>query len=411
MTQIEALLRETIGLDSATVGPMGIQRAVRSRMRSLGLKRVEDYRRLLQSSPAEWDDFVESVVVTESWFFRDAGPIAAFVRLVLDEWLPTHPLDPLRVLSLPCAAGEEPYSLVMALFAAGVPSDRFQIEGVDISARALARAERGVYRKNAFRGRDLGFRDRCFQASKEGFVLDPAIRKSVCFSQANLLSDTFLPAHAIYDFIFCRNLLIYFDPPTQRRALAKLRCLLAPSGILFVAPAEQPVVLDYGFVSANLPTAFASRKAGHASHRHRSARPPYRLVTHPRAPAGPRIHTQLPPVKEPTPALGDKPQAVAGGDLEKARRLADAGRLKEAAEICEAHLRHSRVSAQAYYLLGLVRDAAGDASAVDCYRRAIYLEPNHYESLLQMATLLEKSGNAARAQTFKARAQRVKSRK
>jgi chemotaxis protein methyltransferase WspC len=331
--------------------------------------------------------------------------------LVLDEWLPAHPLAPLRVLSLPCASGEEPYSLVMALLDAGVPSERFQVEAVDISARALARAQRGVYGKNAFRGKDLAFRDRYFQPSKEGFVLAPAIRQSVRFSQANLLSDTFLPGHAIYDFIFCRNLLIYFDRPMQRRALAKIQRLLAPSGVLFVGPVEQPVVLDQGFVSATIPTAFASRKAGHAAHRQRLARLSRRPAMPPRLQAGMRLQPQLPPGGELAPSLvAGKPHSVLRGDLASARRLADAGRLKEAAEICEAHLRQSRTSAQAYYLLGLVRDATGDATAMDCYRRALYLEPNHYESLLQMAMLWQKNGDPARARVFKDRAQRIKTR-
>jgi chemotaxis protein methyltransferase WspC len=59
-------------------------------------------------------------------------------------------------------------------------------------------------------------------------------------------------------------------------------------------------------------------------------------------------------------------------------------------------------------LLGQVRDAAGDTSALDCYRKALYLEPNHYESLLQMAVLLQKIGDPVRARTFKSRAQRIK---
>ena len=97
-------------------------------------------------------------------------------------------------------------------------------------------------------------------------------------------------------------------------------------------------------------------------------------------------------------------------DLETAQRFADGGRLEEAAEICEAHLRESKASVQAYYLLGLVRDAAGDTRALDCYRKALYLEPNHYESLVQMALLLQKNGDPVRARTFKSRAQRVKMR-
>ena len=88
--------------------------------------------------------------------------------------------------------------------------------------------------------------------------------------------------------------------------------------------------------------------------------------------------------------------------------MADAGRLTEAAEICEAHLRENRVSAQAYYLLGLVRDASGEPDAIDCYRKALYLEPITTRCLVQMALLLQKNGDAARAGTFKSRARRIK---
>ena len=407
MNQIEHLLRKTIGLDSESIGSTSIQRAVRLRMRSLGLRRLEDYERFLEGSRAEWNELVESVVVTETWFFRDPLVFAAFVHLVLEEWLPTHPATPMRLLSLPCASGEESYSLVMALLDAGVAPERFQIEAADISARALARAERGVYGKNSFRGKDLAFRDRYFQPSKEEFVLDPAVRSRVRFYRGNLIKDDFLPRRASYDFIFCRNLLIYFDRPTQRRAIERIERLLAPSGVLFVGPVELPIVLNHGFVSANMLKASACRRAGHPVRRPRLAWLPKR----PPIPAEPQPNGAL----QPRPPASGGPQTPSASrpapfvqpDLETARRLADAGRLNEAAEICEAHLRQSRASAQAHYLLGLVRDARGDASAIDCYRKALYLEPDHYESLLQMALLLQKDGDSARARAFRNRAQRI----
>jgi chemotaxis protein methyltransferase WspC len=183
--------------------------------------------------------------------------------------------------------------------------------------------------------------------------------------------------------------------------------LLAPTGVLFVGTVEQPLVLKHGFVGANLPNASACRKAGHAVRRPRLAR----LSTRPRIPAGPQpngsFQSPFPPNSRlMLPPTGRPPPSVQP-DLETARRLADAGRLDEAAGICEAHLRKSRLSAQAYYLLGLVRDAGGDATAIDCYRKALYLEPNHYESLLQMALLLQKNGDPTRARAFRNRAQRI----
>jgi len=288
-----------------------------------------------------------------------------------------------------------------------VVPERFQIDAVDISARALARAEWGVYGDNSFRGKDLAFRERYFQPCQEGFSLDPAVRNCVRFYPGNLLIDDIQPKLASYDFIFCRNLFIYFDPPTQQRALERIERLLAPSGVLFVSPVEQPLVLSHGFVSANIPEASACRKGSHALRGPRLARsvkrPPLPGLQpngafQPNLPASSGL--KLPRMGRPSPPV--RP------DLETARRLADAGRLREAAEICEAHLCQSRVSAQAYYLLGLVRDASGDARAIECYRKALYLEPNHYESLLQMALLLQKNGDPARARAFSNRAQRIR---
>jgi chemotaxis protein methyltransferase WspC len=93
--------------------------------------------------------------------------------------------------------------------------------------------------------------------------------------------------------------------------------------------------------------------------------------------------------------------------LATARQLADAGRLAEAAELCETHLREYGVSAEAFYVLGLVRDAAGaDSQAGEFYRKALYLEPGHGETLRQWASLSERNGRTEHARILRARAGR-----
>ena len=447
MKRIENRLRETIGLDAASVGAGMVQRAVRHRMRSLGLKRPDDYLRFLDRSRAEWEELVESVVVTETWFFRDPEPVAAFARLVREDWLPARKPTPLRLLSMPCSSGEEPFSLAMALLDAGASADQFEIEAVDISTRALVRARRGVYGRNSFRGKDLAFRNRYFQSSPEGFVLDPAVRRRVHFYQGNFLTDTFLTSLGSYDCIFCRNLLIYLDPLMRRKALEKLERLMAPGGLLVVGSVEQPLVVERGLVAAGLPMAFARRKSGHGARRPRSRTLSQatggapNLLRVRQSPPGTRRSRRLPPsspskVSSTNPSLAAAPLTPLQGDsvpfgpaegsvvtrreppnretpsprihLDSVRQLADAGRLQEAAEICQAYLRENRTSAQAYYLLGRVRDASGQPGAKDCYRRALYLDPYHHESMLRMAILLQNSGDTARARVFQSRALRVR---
>src|SRR5258708_3211260 len=303
MIQIEQLLRETMGLDAASIGSTLIQRSVRLRMKHLGLKTMEDYQLLLQNSAPEWNELMESVVVTETWFFRDREPFSALVRLVLDERAPAHLARPLRLLSIPCSSGEEPYSMLMALLDARVPREYFQVDGVDISARALARAKRGIYGKNSFRGKDLAFRDRHFRASREGFVLNPNVRHGARFFQDNLLSDSFLAGKGNYDFIFCRNLLIYFDQTTQRKALEKIERLLKPGGVLFVGAAELPLVIEYGFVSANIPMAFGCRKTTDGP-----ARQPHQTGHHPGT-----WRPRLVPLASESQKDSAKPKAIAAG--------------------------------------------------------------------------------------------------
>ncbi len=407
-------MRQTIGLDAASIGSPLIHRAVRTRMRGIGVRKIEDYVELLQKSPSEWDELVESVVVAETWFFRDPEQFTFLVRFVIQEWLPKHRKESFRVLSLPCSSGEEPYSLVMALRDAGLPAGRLRVDAVDLSARALARALKGVYRKNSFRGQNLEFRDRYFQSTKDGFTLDPSVREPVHFYSANLLGGEFLPVKESYDCVFCRNLLIYFDPATQKRALAKIERLVRPGGVLFVGPAEQPLVTDHNFTSANTHKAFAFRKkAPHSPHvivprsnrvkSHKAL--PGRVAPVNGHAHRPALHAHNSVVATPPKAHLPEPE-----DLEVARQYVSAGQLEEATQICQAHLHRRSDCAEAYYIMGLVRDAEGDDGAMDCYRRALYLEPNHYESLLQMAMLSQKNGDHSRAQTFKNRAQRVKNR-
>ena len=423
MNPIESLLRKEIGLDAASIGSSAIERTVRLRMKDLGLKNSDDYARLLEASRAELNELVEAVVVTETWFFRDRGPFNAFLGLAM-EWLEQHSTGTLRVLSVPCSSGEEPYSLAIALLDAQILPHRFVINAVDISTHAVARAKQAVYGSNSFRGKELTFRDRHFRQTKDGFALNRYVRECVQFFRANLLGDAFLAGHLPYDFIFCRNLLIYFDRATQVLALEKLHHLLAPQGVLFVGPAETPLVAGNGFTSANLAMAFACRKiAAKTDLRKGNAEP-----------AADRSFStarRLPePGRVPDSTAGRRPSATfnrgapehavaaagpgaarsvarAPSDLDAARQLADAGHLKEAATVCQAHLRTQGPSAQAYYLLGLVRDASGDPHAIEYYRKALYLEPNHYEALLQMSLLLEKTGDTAGARILKRRAARA----
>ena len=130
MQRIEQRLRQGMGLDAETIGSSSLQRIVRLRMKAAGAATVEDYERMLNTSATEWNQLVEAVVITETWFFRDRQAFSALANMVLLDGLPGKPGGQVRILSLPCSSGEEPYSIAMALLDAGVPPGRFAIDGV-----------------------------------------------------------------------------------------------------------------------------------------------------------------------------------------------------------------------------------------------------------------------------------------
>lgn len=413
--QFESLLKRAIGLDAASIGAASIKRSIQARAAACKVNDLQSYWGIVNASPSELQELVEAVIVPETWFFRDREAFEALTHIAQGAWLRAHPQETLRLLSLPCSSGEEPCSMAMALLDAGFPPNRYRIDAIDVSVQNLARARHGVYGKNSFRGSDLSFRDRHFKESPHGYRLSDIVREHVHYQRSNLFDADFLPGTAIYDVIFCRNLLIYFDRPTQDRAVAILQRLLAPDGILFVGPSETALPLDHDFISVRVPLAFAFRRSGAAMHEQasspaQSARKIPSRSTKARTPATLKSARARPAEGVAAPRNSESAQSTASADaaLDRAVKLADEGKLTEAARSCEEHLRVHGASAPALHLMGMVHAAAGDlTSAAQHYRKALYLDPNHQDTLVHLGLLLEKQGDTTGARVMRSRVLRL----
>jgi chemotaxis protein methyltransferase WspC len=394
VAELARLLKDAIGLDVASVGLPAIERAMRDRQAACGLPNAPAYVEHVRTSRAEMQALIEAVVVPETWFFRDPGAFDALSAIVRHRSVPVASA-PLRVLSVPSSTGEEPYSIAMALLDAGLTADRFHVEAIDVSERALANAARGVYGRHSFRGQGALGRDHHFEALPEGRRVSDRVRRQVRFQIGNVLALPFTPGRDAFDVIFCRNLLIYFDRDTQRRALTGLAALLARSGLLFVGSSEGALALGQGMTSAKLPMAFAFRAASERPTRDGRV-----------GAAAPRPSA---PAPGPLPSPGHSTSAPAAPpSLAAAQRLADEGRFDEAGRACEAYLASQGPSAAAFYLRGLVSDAAGQADeAAGFYRKALYLDPVHHDAVVQLALLVEQQGRSAEAEVLWGRARRL----
>ncbi|MDF3058062.1 MAG: methylase of chemotaxis methyl-accepting protein [Rariglobus sp.] len=375
---LEEFLRETIGLATDSLGRGLIERVARKRMEAAGCADVEEYVRRLRGDERLRQQLIEDLVVPETWFFRDRQPFVLLTELAAKRQAP------LRLLSMPCSTGEEPYSLAMALLDAGLAPDSFCIDAVDISEVSLGVAKAAGYGSNSFRGDQGAARETWFRAEDGRWRLDPLVRSRVTFHHGNLF--TFAPSGR-YDFIFCRNLLIYFDAPAQGAAVRRLLGLLREDGVLFVGHAEAAVMLREGLGPLPVPRAFAFT-------RRLAAAPKAEVAPVRRQPATPKPAA---PAVLPFADVKPRPAAAPVADapsLEAIQALADRGRLDEAAGQVQAHLVAHGPGAAAYHLLAIIQDARGDAAAAEAaYRKVLYLNPRHEEAVLHLALLLEKRGD------------------
>ena len=380
------------------------------RREALGLPTAEAFAERLRSDPQELERVVAAVAVPETWFFRYRQSYE-WLRSRLAERAPRG--GTLRMLSAPCATGQEPISMAVTALAAGWPAERIVVEAIDASRVAIDRALRSLREPLPLREALPEWASPWLAAGDDGVVADPRVLERIRFAHADLFTWSPPPGVA-FDVIFCRNFLIYLRPEARRHALARCGRWLAKDGVLFVGHADHDARAIESFRSVGRPHTFAyERSAG---------RPPLSPVPSPPRtridpPIAARPQSAMPPQRVPSANAargGAVPAASSGGPpplpghLDAIRQLADGGRLDEAASLAERWLRERGPSVDAMELLGCVRLAGGDRDAAwEWFRRVVYLEPGHEAGLLHLAILSEDAGDLAAAARYRERARRA----
>ncbi|MEL6468968.1 MAG: CheR family methyltransferase [Cyanobacteria bacterium J06623_4] len=442
--EIENLLRQKIGLNPESVGSRSILRAVKKGMRMGKMQGLSDYLTSLQDSPERFESLIESVVVPETSFFRNRASFVFLRQWISQSWPRTRPL---RVLSLPCSTGEEPYSIVITLLEEGLSLDEFHIDAVDISVRALEKAKQGIYSPYAFRRQTYRSDDKYFHLGvPEGvshgkrvtqrYYLVESVREKVAFHQGNVLDETLLNGQPPYDIVFCRNLLIYFDREARDRTLTKLDQLLRPGGLLFLGYAEAGLVNSEYYQAVPYPQTFAYYKQSQAAQNQtvqkqavvanfQAEAPLAQPANNPQKAAlnidvkrtniNPSDIQTLDPERAQATAVEIRPvhnedtkTAASKRSLLLAQKLADRGDIRQAIEQCDRYLVHHPADAEAYLLRGELYQADGDeAAAVTCFEKAVYLEPKQSVALTHLLFWKESQGDLAGAAVIRERLQRI----
>ncbi len=406
---VEKLLAETMGLDPESIGKSNIAEDVRILMKGSGVNDVQLFLETLASSDTQLEKLIERVVVPETWFFRDResfGFLSKHVRERTRTWK-----QALRVLSVPCSTGEEPYSIAITLLGSGLTPDRFRIDAADISGRALEAAKRAVYGKGSFREKNKTFMDDYFTPTDDGLKLHDRAAACVDFHRCNFVRPDALIDRDPYDIIFCKNLLIYLNQEARARVAANLGRLLVPGGLLFTGHAEIVSILQFGYAPVKHARSFACVKATQTDERRQA---PGRKETAGRAAEATgdrkaaRAACSTTAVETAPGLLGDHKKQTRPSELGAIRELADKGALDKAEGLCAQFLKLHPHDKEGYYLMGLIQLALNAFTAAeDFFQKALYLDPQHYNALVHLCLLYEKKGDRAKAALIRNRIQRV----
>lgn len=208
------------------------------RLRATGLKTFKDYLDFLRSGhDEEWEAFVNSLTTNLTDFFRENHHF-----VLLKEFLARRQERPITIWSSASSTGEEPYSIAMSVVEAfGDFNAPVRVLASDLDTNVLKKCQEGVYPVDRLKKLSGEQQRRFFlkgTGDRAGFAkVRPELRAMVDFFQLNLLAPSW-PIRDRLDAIFCRNVMIYFDKPTQHKILAHMKPLLKPDGLLFMGHSE-----------------------------------------------------------------------------------------------------------------------------------------------------------------------------
>ena len=237
-TRVQALIYQRAGISLHDGKHAMVYSRLSRRLRETGHNSFFDYLSWLeQHDGPEWQEFINALTTNLTAFFREQHHFDIFSAHLRAG----APGANWRVWCNAASTGEEPYSIVITALESLGGGSTFRLVASDIDSRVLATAAQGVYRLENLKGLTPERIHKFFLRGKgdnTGLVrVKSELSRAIDFVSVNLIRDDW-PFREPFDVVFCRNVMIYFDAPTQRRVLERIHRVLKPGGLLFVGHAE-----------------------------------------------------------------------------------------------------------------------------------------------------------------------------
>lgn len=249
--QFSTLIYNEVGIKMPAGKKTMLEARLQKRLKALGLRSFQDYADFVFSAEGREQElvhFIDVVTTNKTDFFREPFHFDFLIREAIPAMQQLRgagdsPLNPFRIWSAGCSTGEEPYTMAMVLhdYAATHQGFRFSILASDICTQVLQKAASGVYGEDRVDTISLAMKKKYLLRSKDrsrGLVrMVPELRSSISFKRVNFMDDQF-GINERQDVIFCRNVVIYFDKPTQAQLMRKFHRQLTSGGYLFIGHSE-----------------------------------------------------------------------------------------------------------------------------------------------------------------------------
>lgn len=249
---------DNVGIKMPPAKKTMLEARLQKRLKALGIRSFEEYGDYVFSQEGratELIHLIDVVTTNKTDFFREPAHFDFMVKTALPTILEARGdvlRDPVRIWSAGCSTGEEPYTLAMVLseFAIGRPDFRAAITASDICTQVLQTAKTAIYPEERTDPIPLNLKKKYLLRSRDKsrslVRISPKLRSLVSFRRINFMDDNFGVAEKM-DIIFCRNVVIYFDKPTQQTLMRKFHKQLKPGGYLFIGHSETLSGLDVDF--------------------------------------------------------------------------------------------------------------------------------------------------------------------
>ncbi|MBF0263754.1 MAG: tetratricopeptide repeat protein [Gammaproteobacteria bacterium] len=449
LTKIMGLVRSHTGIDATTIGEYPFVYAINNGMQKYNYEDENTFIDFLINSDLALKEFIEEIVVPETWFFREHKAFDALLFELKKIQINLGDI-PLRILCLPCSSGEEAYSIAIKMLEDQVSPDSFIIDAIDLSENNIIKANQGLYSANSFRGYSSeDILSRYFIKQNDHYEVSAEVKRLVNFSQGNLFDASVLNFKSYYDVVFCRNMFIYFNAEMKNKAYHKLNQVLKTGGIFFIGHSEAGIIPKQNYKASDIPGSFAYIKQ-HISNNtslnnsaHKQALLKNKSTTknksitknsdlrHKKLTSKAGVFTagkvgtitdskmkKVPPatISRPVKAtllkenFSQQDNEIAHKDfavqnqLKIAQKLADRGDLDEALELANT-IKNQVVSVDCFNLLGNIYSATGKLEeAQKLYKKALYIDTKNYQALLHLSLLMEKEGDLKNAELYRKRA-------